>query len=58
MSKVNQASLVAQWLRIQLLMQEMRETQVQSLGQGDGLGEEMAAPLQNSCLGDPMDRGA
>ena len=52
------ASLVAQWLRIQLLMQEMRETQVQSLGQGDGLGEEMAAPLQNSCLGDPMDRGA
>ena len=34
-------------------MQEMQETQVQSLGQ-EGNGN----PLQYSCLGNPMDRGA
>ena len=40
-------------------MQEMRETQVQSLGWKDSLEKEMAnIPLQYSCLGNPMDRGA
>ena len=33
-------------------------TQVQSLGQEDLLEEEMATPLQYSCLGNPKDRGA
>ena len=35
----------------------MQETWVQSLGQEDPLEEGMA-PLQYSCLEDPMDRGA
>ena len=34
------------------------ETQVQSLGWEDPLGEGMATPLQYSCLENPMDRGA
>ena len=36
-------------------MQEMR---VQSLGQEDPPGEGNGNPLQYSCLGNPMDRGA
>ena len=36
----------------------MQETQVPSLGQEDPLEKGMANPLQYSCLGDPMDRGA
>ena len=36
------ASNVAQWYRIHLPMQEMQETQVQSLGQEDPLEFEMA----------------
>ena len=36
------ASPVAQWQRICLPMQEMQETQVQSLGEDDPLEEEMA----------------
>ena len=36
----------------------MQERWVQSLGQVDSLEEEMANPLQCSCLGNPMDRGA
>ena len=36
----------------------MQETQVRSLGQEDPLEEEMASPLQYSCLGNPMDREA
>ena len=36
----------------------MQETQVLSLGQEDPLEEEMASPLQYSCLGNPMDREA
>ena len=36
----------------------MQETQVQVLGQEDPLEKEMANPLQFSCRGDPMDRGA
>ena len=34
----------------------MQETQVQSLGQEDPLEKEMK--LQDSCLGDPMDKEA
>ena len=37
--------------------QETWETQVQSLG-GKIPGEENGNPLQYSCLGNPMDRGA
>ena len=38
----------------------MQEMQVRSLGWEDplGLGEGNGNPLQNSCLGNPMDRGA
>ena len=36
----------------------MQETWVPSLGQEDPLGEENGNPLQHSCLGNPMDRGA
>jgi len=36
----------------------MQETQVQSLGQEDSLGEGRGNPLQYSCLRNPMDRGA
>ena len=37
----------------------MHETRVQSLGQEDPLEEGMAThPLQYSCLGNSMDRGA
>ena len=36
----------------------MRETQVQSLGWQDLLGEGNGNPLQYSCLENPMDRGA
>ena len=39
-----------------LPMQEMQETQVQSLGQEDSLEE--GNPLQYSCLENSMDRGA
>ena len=36
----------------------MQETQVQSLGWEDPLEEELANPLQYSCLKNPTDRGA
>ena len=36
----------------------MQETQVQSLSQEDPLEEEIATPLQYSCLGNPIDREA
>ena len=36
----------------------MQETQVQSLGQGKSPGEGNGNPLQYSCLGNPMGRGA
>ena len=36
-------SQMAQWLRIHLLMQEMQETQTQSLDGKDPLKEEIAA---------------
>ena len=36
----------------------MQETEVPSLGQEDSPGEGNGHPLQYSCLGNPMDRGA
>ena len=36
----------------------MQKTQVRSLGWEDPPGEGNGNPLQYSCLGDPMDRGA
>ena len=36
----------------------MREMQFQSLGQGRSSGEGNGNPLQYSCLGNPIDRGA
>ena len=39
-------------------MQEPQETQVRSLGQEDPLDMEISNPLQYSCLGNHMDRGA
>ena len=36
----------------------MQETQVQSLDQDDPLEKKNGNPLQYSCLGNPMDRGA
>ena len=52
------ASLLAQTVKNLPLMQETQETWVQSLGWEDLLGEENGYPLQYSCLGNPMDRGA
>ena len=39
-------------------MQEMEETWVLSLGGEDPFEEEMAKPLQYTCLRNPTDRGA
>ena len=36
----------------------MQETEVPSLGQEDSPGEGNGHPLEYSCLGNPMDRGA
>ena len=52
------SSLVAQWLRICLPMQEAQETLVQSLGQEDSLEEEMANHSSILAWRIPMDRGA
>ena len=52
------ASLVDQWQRIHLPMQEAQETYlglVPGLGRSPGGGN--GNPLQYSCLGNPMDRG-
>ena len=53
--KQDKASLVTQWQRICLPMQEVR---VRSLGWEDLLEKEMVILLQYSCLGNPMDIGA
>ena len=53
--KQDKATLVTQWQRIRLPMQEMR---VRPLGWEDLLENEMVTLLQYSCLGYPMDRGA
>ena len=52
---VIRASLVAQWERIHLPVQD---TRVRSLGWGRSPGEGNGNPLQYSCLENPMDRGA
>ena len=39
-------------------MQELLETRFQSLGWEDSPGGGSGNPLQYSCLGNPMDRGA
>ena len=49
---------LAQWVKNPLAMQETQETQVQSLGREDPLGEENGNPFRYSCLKNPMDRGA
>ena len=36
----------------------VQETRIRSLGQEDPPGEGNGNPLQYSCLGSPMDRGA
>ena len=51
-------SQVAQWLRIQLPLQEMQESQVWSLGQEDPLKEEMATHSDIFSWKNPMGRGA
>ena len=48
-------SLVAQTVKN---LPAMQETQVRSLGQEDSPGGGHGNPLQYSCLGNPMDRGA
>ena len=40
------------------VMQEIQETQVQSLGWDDPPEKKIATPLQYSCLENSMDRGA
>ena len=50
-----EASLVAQRLK---RLPAMRETLVRFLGREDSPGERNGNPLQYSCLGSPMDRGA
>ena len=49
------ASLVAQVVKN---LPAMQETRVRSLGGEDPLEEGIGNPLQYSCLGNPMDRGA
>ena len=39
-------------------MQQMQKMWVRSLGEEDPLEEEMATHSSNSCLENPMDRGA
>ena len=50
-----QDTLVAHTVKNLLAMQE---TRVQSLGWEDSSGEGNGCPLQYSCLGNPLDRGA
>ena len=49
---------MVQWWRICLPVQETQETWVLFLGQGQSPGEGNGNPLQYSCLGNPVDRGA
>ena len=53
----NWASEVMQWKRIQLALQEMQETWVQSMGWEDPL-EKGKAIHSSSCLENSMDSGA
>ena len=49
------ASLVAQMVK---RLPAMQETWVRSLGQEDSPGEGNGNPIQSSCLGNTMNRGA
>ena len=49
---------MAQWVNNTPAMQETQEIQVLSLGWEDSPEEGNGKPLQYSCLGSPMDRGA
>ena len=53
--KMYWASLVAQRVKH---LPTMRETRVRSLSREDPLEKDMTAPLQYSCLENPVDRGA
>ena len=53
-----QASQVVQWKRTRLPVQETQETWVRSLGSGRSPGGGNGNPLWDSCLENPMDRGA
>ena len=46
------------WLSGKKNLLAMQDMQVQSLGQEDSSGEENDNPLQYSCLGNSVDRGA
>ena len=53
------ASLVAQWYRIYFLWKRLPAVQAGQIpGPGRFPGEGNDNPLQYSCLGNPMDRGA
>ena len=49
---------MAQWVKNLPAIQEVQEMPVQSLGHEDPLEGETGNPLQYSCLGNSMDRGA
>ena len=49
---------MTQWKRIRLPMQETQEMRVWSLGQEDPLEKEMETHSSDSCLENPVDRGA
>ena len=49
---------VLPWCSVIKNLPAEQETWVRSLGQGDSPGERNGNPLQYSCLGNPMDRGA
>ena len=49
---------VVQWVKNPPAIQELREMQVSSLGQGRSPGGRHGNSLQYSCLKNPMDRGA
>ena len=52
------ASQVVQWVKNPPAIQELREMQVSSPGQGRSPGGKHSNSLQYSCLKNPMDRGA
>ena len=49
---------MAPWVKNLRAMQETQEMQVRSPGQGDSPGGGNGNPHQDSCLENPMDRGA
>ena len=55
LERLSQASLVAQMVKNQPVMQE---TRLRSLGREDSPGEGNGNPLEHPCLENSMDRGA